>query len=371
MQVYPKNRAKFRIRFAVVPFFMVNMVANMSLVCQEILLSPDELENEFPALSIAHFRKTACHILQKVDSRIAVLLGPCSIHNPKEAMEFGARVVALQKQLTRFFLIMRVFFEKPRTRLGWKGLIYDPYLDGSNNLQEGLRSARKLLIDLNKLGVPCATEFLEPLIAPYLSDLITWGMIGARTSASQPHRQLASGFDFPIGFKNGVYGELEPALSGIVSARMPHRYFSIHRNGKLAAAQSTGTIYGHLVLRGSEAGPNCSKESVDEVLQILREHHLEERLAIDCSHGNSGKDPEKQKWAFETVMEQIGAGNRAVRAVMLESHLFPGKQPLGDEPENLLYGVSITDSCLGWEESEELLLRAEEGLVTSISSVQK
>ena len=344
----------------------------MSSICHLNLLSPDELEHELPAPSISHFRTTAIKILRKEDSRIAILLGPCSIHDVEGAIDFGQRLSELQKQLSHFFLIMRVFFEKPRTRLGWKGWMYDPYLDGSNNLQEGLRSSRKLLIQLNELGVPCATEFLEPLIAPYLSHLITWGLIGARTSASQPHRQLASGFNFPIGFKNGVYGELEPALSGILSARMPHAHFSIDRKGRIAAAQSTGTSYAHLVLRGSEEGPNCDAASVQAALQILRDHHLDERLAVDCSHGNSGKDPERQKWAFQTVMEQIESGNKAIRALMLESHLAPGKQPLGDEPENLHYGVSITDACLGWEETEELLLRAEERLsLTSMSSTQK
>ncbi|HEX2583378.1 MAG TPA: 3-deoxy-7-phosphoheptulonate synthase [Chlamydiales bacterium] len=344
----------------------------MSFAFQSVLLSPDELENEFPAPSIIHFRAAATKILRKELPRIAILLGPCSIHNPEEAIDFGRKLVELQQCLSHFFLIMRVFFEKPRTRLGWKGLMYDPFLDGSNNLQEGLRTARKLLLDLNALGVPCATEFLDPLIAPYLSNLITWGLIGARTGASQPHRQLASGFNFPVGFKNGVYGELEPALSGIVSARMPHAHFSIDRSGRLAAVQTTGTTLAHLVLRGSETEPNCSVQSVQAALQALREHHLEERLVIDCSHGNSGKDPQRQKWAFETAIEQIESGNRAIRALMLESNLVSGKQPLSDEPERLCYGVSITDPCLGWEETAELLCLAEERLsLTSMSSVQK
>jgi 3-deoxy-7-phosphoheptulonate synthase len=341
----------------------------MSSICHLNLLSPDELENELPAPSISHFRLAATNILQRIDPRIAILLGPCSIHNFSEAICFGEKLSKLQKELSHFFLIMRVFLEKPRTRLGWKGLMYDPFLNGSNDLQEGLRSSRRLLIELNQRGVPCATEFLEPLIAPYLSNLITWGLIGARTSASQPHRQLASGFNFPIGFKNGVYGELEPALSGIVSARTPHTHFSIDRTGRLAAAQSTGTSFAHLVLRGSEEGPNCDAASVQRALQLLRDHHLEERLAIDCSHGNSGKKPERQKWAFETVLEQIGSGNSAISALMLESNLSAGKQMISDE---LAYGVSITDACLGWEETEELLLCAEERLsLTSINSLQK
>jgi 3-deoxy-7-phosphoheptulonate synthase len=344
----------------------------MSSICQATILSPEELEKELPTLSISHFRTAAAKILRKEDPRIAILLGPCSIHNPEEAIVFGMKIKQLQNHLPSFFLIMRVFFEKPRSRLGWKGLMYDPFLDGSNDLQEGLRKSRKLLLDLNRFGVPCSTEFLEPLIAPYLSNLITWGLIGARTSASQPHRQLASGFNFPVGFKNCIHGMLEPALNGILSARSPHAHFSIDRNGRLAAAQTTGTTLAHLILRGGYTGPNCDSANVETALQSLREYHLEERLAIDCSHGNSGKDPERQKWAFETALQQIEDGNRAIRALMLESNLSPGKQPLGDEPDQLRYGISITDACLGWEETEELLLRAEERLsLTSISSVQK
>ncbi len=339
----------------------------MSLICQTVLSSPEELEQELPSISIAHFRTAAIKILRKEDHRIAILLGPCSIHNLEEALLLGEKIEQLQAQLSSFFLIMRVFVEKPRTRLGWKGMMYDPYLDGSNDLQEGLRRSRQLLLQLNALGIPCATEFLEPLIAPYLSNLITWGVIGARTSASQPHRQMASGFNFPIGFKNGVYGELEPALSGIASSRIPHAHFSIDPSGRLVVAQTTGTTLSHLILRGSESGPNCDVMSVQAALQALRAHHLEERLVIDCSHGNSSKDPKRQKWAFSTALEQIKAGNQAIRALMLESNLLAGKQPLEEE---LHYGISVTDACLGWEETEELLLQGESAL-TSIHSVQK
>jgi 3-deoxy-7-phosphoheptulonate synthase len=342
----------------------------MSLICQKILFSPEELEQELPSISIAHFHTIAAKILRREDPRIALLLGPCSIHNSDEALFLGQKIYQLQKQLSSFFLIMRVFVEKPRTRLGWKGMMYDPYLDGSNDLQEGLRRSRKLLLQLNAMGVPCATEFLEPLVSPYLSSLITWGLIGARTSASQPHRQLASGLNFPIGFKNGVYGELEPALSGITSSRTPHAHFSIDPSGRLVAAQTTGTTLSHLVLRGKETGPNCDEANVQMALQALKAHHLEERLAIDCSHGNSNKDPRQQKWAFTTAIQQIEMGNQAIRALMLESNLLPGKQPLSEEPDRLHYGVSITDPCLGWEETEELLLRGESAL-TSMSSVQK
>ncbi len=347
----------------------------MSSIIGHLLPSPRDLELLYPLSAENHLfiqasRQTASQILKGLDGRLAILVGPCSIHDPNQALEYGSRLKALQKRLQgQFFLIMRVFLEKPRTRLGWKGMLYDPYLDGSSDLQEGLIQGRKLLRELNDLGVPCATEFLEPLTALYLSDLITWGLIGARTAASPTHRQLASGLPFPVGFKNSVHGELETALSGIVTARTPHTHFSIDPNGRLASVQTTGNPLSHLVLRGSDLKPNCDPESVQNALHHLREYHLEERVLIDCAHGNSGKDLQRQLAAFQISLKQILAGNQAIRGMMLESHLVSGKQPLGDEPDLLTYGVSITDPCLGWKETEELLLEA--APLISMSSVQK
>ena len=332
----------------------------MTSVCQSLLSSPAEIERQFPltpkiAAFVGKSREKGAKILRKEDPRLALLLGPCSIHDEGEALEYGEKVKQLQDKVDqRFLLIMRVFVEKPRTRLGWKGLLYDPYLDGSNDLEEGVRRSRKLLLDLNELGVPCSTEFLEPLAAPYLADLITWGLIGARTSASQPHRQLASGLPFPIGFKNGIHGELDTPISGILAARMPHAHFSIDREGKIAAVQTTGNPLAHLVLRGSNLGPNCDAPSIDTALRLLREHHLVEKLMVDCSHGNSGKDFHRQRWAFETVLKQH---NPSIRGLMLESNLLAGHQPLTEELSQLHYGVSITDPCLSWKETEELVLQ--------------
>ena len=333
----------------------------MSTICQSQLPTPDEIANQFPISdsclqSISEYRNTCSAILKGEDPRIVIMMGPCSIHNCEEALEYGARIKELQKTVSdRAFLVMRTFFEKPRTRLGWKGFLYDPFLDGSNDLAEGLKQSRKLLVDLGQLGVPCATEFLDPIVASYLSDLVCWGLIGARTAASQPHRQLASGLGFPVGFKNGVYGELDPAISGIVSSRMPHSHFSINLHGRIAALQTTGNPLAHLVLRGSEMKANCDAESVKEILDLLHLHHLEARLIIDCAHGNSGKDPKKQALAFKDCLVQIQNGSKAIRGLMLESHLNPGKQTIPEEMQQLLYGVSITDPCLGWEETVELV----------------
>ncbi len=333
----------------------------MSTICQSILPTPDEILKLFPvssdaAQSILQFRTTCEQILRGEDSRIVLLLGPCSIHDCEEALEYGKKLKELQEKVaSNVFLVMRVFFEKPRTRIGWKGLMYDPFLDGSNDLAEGLKRSRKLLVNLAEMGVPCATEFLDPLVATYLSDLISWGLIGARTVASQPHRQLASGLGFPIGFKNGISGELDPALSGIMSSRMPHTHFSINGQGRIAALQTTGNPLAHLVLRGSEKKINCDPESVQIALEQLREHHLEERLVIDCAHGNSGKDPKRQTIAFRSCIDQIQQGCKAIRGLMLESHLNPGKQVIPDEIDQLLYGVSVTDPCLGWAETEALV----------------
>jgi 3-deoxy-7-phosphoheptulonate synthase len=325
------------------------------------LPSPRQLTERLPlapttARAIEAWRMTAASILRQEDPRLALILGPCSIHDPAGAFEYGEKLQKLQKEVEdSFFLIMRVFLEKPRTRVGWKGLLYDPHLDGSNDLQEGLLRSRKMLLELNAMGVPCATEFLEPLVSPYLEDLVTWGVIGARTTASQPHRQLASGLPFPVGFKNGIHGELDIAFSALLSARLPHSRFSIDSQGRIASAPTAGNPLVHLTLRGSDEGPNCDPASVTAALSKLKAHHLPEWVAIDCAHGNSGKDPAQQKWAFEIAMRQVQEGQRSIRALFLESYLKQGRQAFPEDPALLEYGLSITDACLGWEETAELV----------------
>ncbi len=335
--------------------------------------SPAVLKREMPLSEkerqfIASSRGCAMRILEQKERRLACILGPCSIHDIDSALDYATRLKGLSAEMDpSFFPVMRVFCEKPRTRAGWKGMIYDPDLDGSDNVVKGLRQARSLLLTLAQMEIPTATEFLDPLIAPYFDDLITWGFIGARTSASQPHRQLASSLPFPVGFKNSVYGEINAALHGIYNARGPHVYFGINDAGSISALRSHGNPWTHLVLRGSETGPNYDKHSIQRALTDLREQNLEPRVLIDCSHGNSGKDHTRQPDVFHDVMRQVEAGTKGIVGVMLESHLVSGNQRHSEDPQSLSYGLSITDSCLGWEETEELLAYS---LPTSMSSVQ-
>ncbi len=332
------------------------------------LPSPAQIKNEYPLIArdfVAEARLQAQHILQRTDRRLAVIVGPCSIHDPEAALEYARRLKKLAPEIDKtFFPIMRLFIEKPRTLVGWKGILYDPHLDGSNDIVTGIRKSRELFIQIAEIGVPCATELLEPIAAPYFDDLITWGLIGARTSASQPHRQMASGLPFPVGFKNDCRGELDVAIAGVLASRACHSHLGINSKGHIAALTTRGNPLSHLVLRGSDERPNYDPASIAKALAALREHRLEPRLIIDCSHGNCGRDHRRQEIAYESVLEQA-VENTAIAGIMLESHLFAGKQPLSDDRSLLNYGVSITDPCLGWEETEALLRSR------SISSVQK
>ncbi|MBI5273060.1 MAG: 3-deoxy-7-phosphoheptulonate synthase [Chlamydiia bacterium] len=338
------------------------------------LISPGELKQLFPSHPFPKdSRRIAKQILRREDPRVAVLVGPCSIHDPASAIEYAKRLKSLSEEVSsHFYLIMRFFIEKPRTSLGWKGILYDPGLNGSNDIETGLKLCRQLLLEIASLGVPCCTELLEPLVTYYIDDLLTWGLIGARTSNSQPHRQLASGLNCPVGFKNDLYGQIDSALFGTLAARSTHSHLGIDQTGHACIMHTQGNPFSHLVLRGSDQAPNYDLASVQKALEKLQKIGLEENLLIDCSHGNSAKDPELQKIAFQSVLEYIVNGYDAIAGLMLESHLFPGKQQLTEDPSQLIYGVSITDSCLSWEETGELLLRGCETLSapTSISGVQ-
>lgn len=320
------------------------------------LPSPAQLKQEYPLLcqsEIASWRNTAKKILRRTDPRLVVIVGPCSIHDPESVLEYAHRLKNLSLEIDKtFFPILRFFIEKPRTRLGWKGMLYDPDLNGSHDIALGLRKSRELLLKIIELGVPCATEILEPIAASYFDDLIVWGLVGARTSASQPHRQLASGLPYPVGFKNDCRGDLDVAISAILSARAHHSHMGINPLGKVAAITTQGNLYTHLVLRGSDTSANYDAVSVNEAVRLLEERQLEPSLIVDCSHGNCGKDHKKQIEVFEAVMRQE---NQAIAGLMLESHINGGRQPLGDNPADLSYGVSITDPCLSWEETESLL----------------
>ncbi len=318
---------------------------------------------------IAESRIQAKAILNRTDRRKAVVVGPCSIHDKMSAIEYAKRFKELSKEVSNtLFLVMRVYVEKPRTITGWKGLIYDPHLDGSHDIQTGLIWARELLVALIEMKVPIATEFVDPLATYYFQDLITWGFIGARTSASQPHRQLASALKIPLGFKNSTDGNLDHAVNGVISAKTPHCFMNIDEEGRLCAVQSEGNPWGHIVLRGSHNIPNYDAVSVHHALKKLIQAQLPERIMIDCSHGNCQKDHEKQEAVFHSFIEQIQGGNESIFGAMLESHLEGGSQLLTEDPALLKYATSITDPCIDWKTTEELIYSANETLSSSFFS---
>lgn len=335
------------------------------------LPSSSDLKKKYPlskgADDFIHFsRETAKNIVLRKDPRIVVIAGPCSIHDPEECLKYAENFKKLADQIApSCFLIMRAYIEKARTLNGWKGLVYDPDLDESHDLAKGLVKARNFFVDLTEMGIPIATEFLSPLVSTYVDDLVTWGFIGARTSSSQIHRELASHFPFPVGFKNSIDGNVETAISGVMSAQNPHVFFHVNGQGKLCKVKSSGNPYTHVVHRGSIKSINYDEKNSAQTLQNLAGCGLPERLLIDCAHGNSQKDYEKQKEAFYCVLEQIERGNRGILGMMLESHLKAGCQSLTREPVYLEEGVSITDPCIDWSETEELLLSIHSGVCSS------
>lgn len=325
------------------------------------LPTPREIKNEYP-LENANFVQKSQEIAKKIyskeDDRLCIIIGPCSIHDEKQALSYASELQGLFSKHKHFFPIMRVYCEKPRTTLGWKGLLYDPHLDESYDFIEGIIRTRKLLIELANRKMPCATEFLDPLIVPYIDDLITWGFIGARTTASQPHRMFSSAFSFPIGFKNAVDGNTIVAVQGAYVATTPHFFPGINQDGKVSRLKSSGNPHSHIVLRGSNTFSNHDSESVQEIVKLLENYKLSKRLIIDCAHGNSQKCDDKQKAVFKEVFEQFLSGNEAIMGIMLESNIYKGSQVLKD-PEDLQYGISITDPCISLEETEELLCWAD------------
>lgn len=309
------------------------------------------LTNEAEA-AISRHRQTIQKLITGEDQRHLVIVGPCSLHDDMSAEEFCAKLALLRDQTEdSLFFVMRAYVEKARTSTGWKGLATDPHLDGSFAVEEGLRHIRKLLLRLNSYGIPLATEFIDPFVAPYYQDLISWGCIGARTSSSQLHRQLASHLPMPIGFKNSVEGDLTSAIFGMVSARHPHAMFTLSDEGTAAATLSSGNPHTHLVLRGSKEGPNYTHEKRDSAEQLLMEYQLPQRILIDCSHDNSGKNHLKQ---VDVARSLAGLPKSSFLGIMLESHIKAGQQPL--RKNELSYGISITDACLGWEETESAII---------------
>jgi 3-deoxy-7-phosphoheptulonate synthase len=321
---------------------------------------PDHLIRFFPIRGtpaealIARTRDAVKHVLRGRSDRLLVVIGPCSIHDPAAAVEYAGRLAGVRARLADDLeVVMRVYFEKPRTTVGWKGLINDPYLDGTFRINEGLRIARDLLLRVHQLGVPAGSEFLDTISPQYIGDLISWGAIGARTTESQVHRELASGLSAPIGFKNGTDGNVKIAVDAILAARQCHHFLSVHKNGQVAIVETRGNEDCHVILRGGKA-PNYDAASVNAACAALAAAGLPERLMIDLSHANSGKQYQRQLDVADAVGRQVGAGDARIVGVMVESHLQEGRQDLVPG-EPLVYGRSITDACLGWEASVKLL----------------
>ena len=325
------------------------------------LLSPAFIKSEFPltetaATLVSQTRDRIRQILSGKDQRVLVVVGPCSIHDVEAAMEYGQRLTRLREELQgELEILMRVYFEKPRTTVGWKGLINDPHLDNSYDINTGLRLARKLLLDLANLNLPSATELLDPITPQYIADVISWTAIGARTTESQIHRQMASGLSMPVGYKNGTDGSLNAAINAMLAAITSHHFLGISNDGLASIVKTTGNPDGHLVLRGGSNSPNYYQEDVETAAQALQNKALNHRLTIDCSHGNSNKDYNRQPIVLDDIAQQIESGNENIMGVMIESHLIAGNQSLGSDPASLVYGQSITDACVDWETTKKML----------------
>ena len=332
---------------------------------------PEHLIRFFPIAGtpvealIADTRQAVRRIVHGLDDRLLVVIGPCSIHDPAAALEYARRLKVLREQHAgELEVVMRVYFEKPRTTVGWKGLINDPYLDGSFRIHEGLRIARQLLVDINRLGVPAGSEFLDTISPQYIADLISWGAIGARTTESQVHRELASGLSAPIGFKNGTDGNLKIACDAIQAASKPHHFLSVHKNGQVAIVSTNGNKDCHVILRGGKT-PNFDAASVAAACAEMDAAKLPCRLMIDCSHANSSKQHQRQVDVAHDIAAQLAAGSRCLFGAMVESHLHDGAQkftPGKDDPAQLAYGQSITDACIGWDDTLTVLEALAEGV---------
>jgi len=347
---------------------MQERLQNINVLSSELLPTPEQIKRDLPLTAAAEdfvyrSRTAVRRILDRDDPRLFVVVGPCSIHDPAAAREYAGRLRALADKVDRtMLLVMRVYFEKPRTTVGWKGLINDPDMDDSFHIEKGIRIARELLLHLADLGMPAATEALDPIMPQYISELITWTAIGARTTESQTHREMASGLSTPVGFKNGTDGSLTVAINALQSARHPHHFLGITQQGQSAVFRTRGNKYGHIVLRGGGARTNYDSVSLALCERELEKAGLPSNIVVDCSHGNSNKDPGLQPLVAENLANQILDGNRSLVGFMLESNLHWGSQPLTSDRSQLQYGVSVTDACIDWSTTEGLLLSLDERL---------
>ena len=327
------------------------------------LITPSQVKEQLPltetaANTVIQGRQVIRDIFDGKDPRKFMIVGPCSIHSIEAAHDYAKRLKELADKVSdQLVLIMRVYFEKPRTTIGWKGLINDPDLDGSFNMQKGLIAARSLLLNIAEVGLPAATEALDPITPQYLSELIAWTAIGARTTESQTHREMASGLSMPVGFKNSTDGNIKVALDAMMSSRAPHSFLGINQVGQVITYKTRGNYYGHLILRGGDR-PNYDAATVTRAEEKLAQLGLPQKLVIDCSHGNSYKNHKLQGTVLDNVLQQIADGNRSIAGMMLESNLHEGNQKIPKDITKLRYGISVTDKCIGWDETEELILSA-------------
>lgn len=340
---------------------------DIHVISAEALIAPRILKDRLPAddkivRTVVQARETIRKIISGADRRFLCVVGPCSIHDPVAALDYATRLVRLRESLAeQLYIVMRVYFEKPRTTVGWKGLINDPHMDYGCDITAGLQIARTLLLDINRLGLPAATEMLDPITPQYIADLVSWSAIGARTTESQTHREMASGLSMPVGFKNSTEGNLQVAINAIQSARRPHSFLGINQEGATAIIRTTGNPDTHIVLRGGRK-PNYDARSISECVALLAAAQLEPRVMVDCSHAQTSKDYRKQPVVFRALVDQIVADSDAIMAAMLESNIEAGNQPLADSPAKLRYGVSVTDPCIDWPTTERCLYDAAQAL---------
>ena len=343
-------------------------IENANISFQELLIPPAALKKKLPICDTSYHtvkegREVIQNILQRKDHRLIVVLGPCSVHDTKAALEYANKMKGLRDQCAdTLYLVMRVYFEKPRTTTGWKGLINDPYLDDTFQIEKGLYIARQLLLDITALGVPTASEALDPISPQYMQDLITWSAIGARTTESQTHREMASGLSSVIGFKNGTNGSLKVATNALEAVTNPHCFLGINENGEIAIIHTKGNPNAHIVLRGGDKHPNYDSVSIRKCEKALQEAKISANIMVDCSHANSNKTPDLQSVVVNNIADQISEGNESIIGIMLESHLNWGNQPMMHGGKGLQYGVSITDSCIDWKTTEQLIIQLQKKL---------
>jgi 3-deoxy-7-phosphoheptulonate synthase len=343
-------------------------VEDLNIKSTQALITPEQLKADLPISekaisSVEQGREDVKNILDRKDHRMFLVIGPCSIHDVQAAKEYAEKLKALSDKVSdTLLLVMRVYFEKPRTTVGWKGLINDPYLNDTFKIEDGLKISRKLLIDLAELGLPLSTEALDPISPQYLQDLISWSAIGARTTESQTHREMASGLSCAVGFKNGTDGNLTVAINALQSTANPHRFLGVNGDGQVSVVETKGNPYGHVVLRGGGGKPNYDSVSIALCEQEIEKAQIHNNIMVDCSHANSNKDPALQPLVMDNVSNQILEGNQSIVGLMVESHLQFGAQKVPDNLDDLEYGKSITDGCISWDQTEEAVMKMHEKL---------